>query len=195
VIVTFEGGEGTGKTTSAENLCIYLRSKGLPVISFREPGGSSFSEAIRGLFLKQNLDCMTELLLMLSSRRQNIVEIIEPGLAAGKIIVIDRFIDSTLVYQGIVGGLGYRVVERIMNMTNTWLEPDLTFIMDVNPEDALSRIEPNDRFEHRGIDYHKQIRNAFLEISNGPRHRIIDTSREKDDVHRQIIQEIEACIA
>ena len=194
MIISFEGGEGAGKTTNAASLGSYLTSKGLPWLSFREPGGSSFSEEIRDLFLKQDLDVMTELLLILASRVQNISRIIEPGLAEGTIIIIDRFVDSTLVYQGIVGGLGYERVKAIMDYTGTWIEPDLTFIMDVSPELGLSRIQPSDRFEHRGQDYHQRIRDAFLRISCTDRHRIIDTSLGREQVYERIIKEVDASL-
>jgi dTMP kinase len=189
VIITFEGGEGAGKTTNAAHLGSFLTSKGLPWLSFREPGGSSLSEEIRGLFLNREMDVMTELMMVLASRRQNISEIIEPGLASGMIIIIDRFIDSTLVYQGIVGGLGLEKVRSIMEMSGTWIQPDLTFVMDVIPELALSRIKPGDRFELRGIDYHRRLRDAFLSIAGDGRHRIVDTSRERHEVQGDIIRE------
>jgi dTMP kinase len=191
VIISFEGGEGAGKTTNAASLGLYLTSKGLPWLSFREPGGSSFSEEVRGLFLKQDLDVMAELLLILSSRAQNIARIIEPSLAEGTIIIIDRFIDSTLVYQGIVGGLGYERVKAIMELTGTWIEPDLTFVMDVSPELGLSRIRPSDRFERMGQDYHQRIRGAFLRICSNNRHRIIDTSLSREQVHESIIKQVD----
>ncbi len=194
MIISFEGGEGAGKTTNVASLGAYLTSKGLPWLSFREPGGSSFSEEIRDLFLKQDLDVMTELLLILASRVQNISRIIEPGLAEGTIIIIDRFVDSTLVYQGIVGGLGYERVKAIMDYTGTWIEPDLTFIMDVSPELGLSRIQPSDRFEHRGQEYHLRIRDAFLRISCTHRHRIIDTSLGREQVYERIIKEVDASL-
>jgi dTMP kinase len=194
VIISFEGGEGAGKTTNAAYLGSYLTSKGLPWLSFREPGGSSFSEEVRELFLKQDLDVMAELLLILASRAQNISRIIEPGLKEGAIIIIDRFVDSTLVYQGIVGGLGYERVKDIMEMTKTWIEPDLTFMLDVSPELGLSRIKPSDRFEHRGQDYHLRIRDAFLRISLNDRHRIIDTSLGREQVHGRVTKEVDAAL-
>jgi dTMP kinase len=194
VIISFEGGEGAGKTTNAASLGSYLTSKELPWLSFREPGGSSFSEEVRNLFLKQDLDVMAELLLILASRAQNISRIIKPGLADDTIIIIDRFVDSTLVYQGIVGGLGYERVKDIMGHTGTWIEPDLTFTMDVSPELGLSRIKPSDRFEHRGQEYHQRIRDAFLSISCDDRHRIIDTSLGWEQAHERIIKEVNASL-
>ena len=195
MIITFEGGEGTGKTTNAARLCSYLTNRALQWVSFREPGGSPFSEEVRAVFLSRNLDVMAELLLVLSSRRQNIAEIIEPALASGKVIIIDRFVDSTLVYQGIVGGLGHDPVRKIMESTGTWIEPDLTFVMDVSPELALSRIDRADRFELRGLDYHRNLRDAFLQIAKEERHRIIDTSLKREVVQDNIIREVDALLS
>jgi dTMP kinase len=187
VIITFEGGEGAGKTTHAALLCSHLESKGLSWLSLREPGGCSFSEEVRLLFFREGLDVMTELLLVLASRRQNIREVIEPGLSRGKIVVIDRFVDSTLVYQGIVGGLGYGTVRKLMEISGTWLEPDLTFVMDVDPAIALGRIKPGDKFERKGLDYHQKLRDAFLGLAGDSRHRIIDSGQSREQVASKII--------
>lgn len=195
MIITFEGGEGAGKTTNAAHLCSFLTMKGLPWLSFREPGGSSLSEKIRGLFLENDMDPLTELMLILASRRRNIEELVEPGLAAGKVIVIDRFIDSTLVYQGIVGGLGVRFVRSLMEQTGTWVEPDLTLVLDVDPQDALGRIDPSDRFELQGMEYHRGLREAFLGLATEARHRVIDTGRERSVVQAHIISECESALA
>jgi dTMP kinase len=195
VIITFEGGEGAGKTTHAALLCSHLTSKGLSWISLREPGGSSFSEEVRSLFFREGLDVMTELLLVLASRRQNIREVIEPGLSRGKIVVIDRFVDSTLVYQGIVGGLGYGAVRKLMEMSGTWLEPDLTFVMDVDPAIALNRIKPGDKFERKGIDYHQKLRDAFLGLAGDSRHRIIDSGQSRERVASEIISIVDGFLA
>jgi len=186
MIITFEGGEGAGKSTQAARLISYLESKGLPCLSLREPGGSSFSEEVRNLFFREGLDVMTELLLVLASRRQNITEIIEPALVLGTIIVIDRFIDSTLVYQGVVDGLGAENVRAIMKSTGTWLEPDLTFVLDVDPETSLARIRPGDKFERRGLQFHEKLRDGFREIAREHRHYLIDSSMDRDTVHAEI---------
>jgi dTMP kinase len=186
VIISFEGGEGAGKTTHAAHLCSYLSKKELPWLSIREPGGSSISEEIRALFLKEGLDTMTELLLVLASRKQNIKELIEPGLEKGSTIIVDRFIDSTIVYQGIAGGLGIETVRHLMEQTGTWLEPDLTFVLDIDPAAALKRITPGDRFENKGIQYHHMLRKAFLDIATDKRHRIINAARNSIEVAREI---------
>ncbi|MGC9323232.1 MAG: dTMP kinase [Desulfomonilia bacterium] len=194
MIISFEGGEGVGKTSHTARLCSYLSEKGLPWISIREPGGSRFSEKIRPLFLEDGLHVMTELLLILASRKENLSRCIEPAVHHGTIVVIDRFIDSTLAYQGIVGGLGLETVQHIMEETGTWLEPDLTFVLDSEPEVSLQRITPQDKFERRGFQYHVSLRKAFLDIADAPRHRIINTDRNIRDVQDEIISRVEPCL-
>ena len=191
MIITFEGGEGVGKTTQTALLAVHLEKEGRSVVTIREPGGSALSEKIRALFVESPMDAMTELLLVLASRRENITQIIEPVQEAGKTIIIDRFIDSTLVYQGLVGGLGIEKVKAIMQATGTWLEPDTTFVLDMAPELACSRFAPSDRFEHRDTDYHRRLREGFLAISTDKRHRIIDAAQSQEGVFRAIIARLE----
>jgi len=194
VIISFEGGEGTGKTTCVDHLCSHLNGKGLPWLSLREPGGSLLSEEIRALFLHRDMDAMTELLLVLASRARNISSIIEPGLAEGKIVVMDRFVDSTLVYQGLMGGLGVDRVREIMEITGTWLEPDLTCVLDVPAEVSLARIRPGDRFESRDMTYHRNLRDAFLSVCTQKRHRVIDAARPADTVVGDVIRIVDTLL-
>jgi dTMP kinase len=191
VIISFEGGEGAGKSTHTQLLCSHLDRHGLPWLSFREPGGSSFSEDVRKLFFHEGLDAMTELLLVLSSRRQNITRMVRPALCEKKIVVIDRFIDSTLVYQGVLGGLGTEKARAIMELTETWIEPDLTFVLDIDPRHALSRIVPGDKFELQGLAFHDRLRQAFLDLATGARHRIVDADRSRDRVSRDILSAVD----
>ena len=137
---------------------------------------------------------MTELLLVLASRRENITKIIEPGLSEGKVVVIDRFIDSTLVYQGVLGCLGVEKMKEIMKLTATWLEPDLTFIMDIDSGHSLARIVPGDKFENQGPEYHRAIRKSFLDLAVGKRHVIVNSDRPRDEVARDIRDKADAVI-
>ncbi len=194
MIISFEGGEGAGKTTCVERLCSHLREQGLPWLSLREPGGSLLSEEIRALFLHRDMDVMTELLLVLASRARNISSIIEPGLAEGKIVVMDRFVDSTLVYQGLMGGLGVDRVREIMEVTGTWLEPSLTFVLNVPAEVSLARIRPGDRFENRDMTYHRNLMDAFLAVCTRKRHRIIDAARPADAVMGEVIRAVDTLL-
>ncbi len=191
MIISFEGGEGTGKSTHAKILSAHLEQHGLPWLSFREPGGSAFSEDIRGLFFHEGLDTITELLLILASRRENVVNLVRPAIEQGKVVIIDRFIDSTLAYQGVLGGLGVERVREIMENTETWIEPDLTFVLDVDPGRALKRIVPGDKFEIREPAYHQRLRQAFLDLAVGARHCIIDADRPRDQVSAEILSAVD----
>jgi dTMP kinase len=195
MIISFEGGEGVGKSTHSKLLCSHLERKGLPCLSLREPGGSSFSELIRPLFFRENIDAMTELLMVLASRRENVKKMIEPGLAGGMVIVIDRFIDSTLVYQGVLRGIGVDKVRKIMEETGTWVVPDLTFVLDVVPDRSLKRIVPGDKFENQGIEFHERLRNAFLDLAREPRHVVVNADRPKEEVSRDIIARADAFLS
>jgi dTMP kinase len=186
VIITLEGGEGVGKTTQASLLKDFLDKIGRRVISLREPGGSALSESIRTLFLKNQMDTMTELMLLLAARRDNIKTLIEPALNAGSVVIIDRFIDSTLVYQGIAGGLGIEPVRDLMKATGTWLDPDITFLLDIDPETACTRYIPSDRLEMRGLKIQKIIRQGFLDVCKEKRHHVIEADMPKEKIFEEI---------
>lgn len=192
MIITFEGGEGVGKTTQAALLKQYFESISRPVVAFREPGGSSLAEKIRPLVLHEAMDPLTELMLILAGRRENITTIIHPAIASDTTVIIDRFIDSTLVYQGIAAGLGVERVREIMQATHTWLIPDLTFVLDLDTALAERRYTAADRFEHRERDYHQRLRQGFLTQATEPRHRIINTNRPKQTVFDAIRAAVEA---
>ena len=195
MIISLEGGEGAGKSTQACLLAEYLGERGLAVLSFREPGGTPFSEEIRGLFLKQELDPLTELLLVLAARRRNLIELINPALKRGDWVIIDRFIDSTLVYQGLVGGLGLDQTRTLMQASGTWTVPDLTLVLDMDPSRALTRIDPSrrSRFDRQESSFHLRVREGFVQLARERRHRIIDAVRPVPEVAqaiRSIVQEV-----
>ncbi len=186
MIISLEGGEGVGKTTQAALLKEYLEKQGRRVVSFREPGGSKLSENIRKLFLGYQMDAMTELMLLFAARRENMKTLIEPAVKRGSVVIIDRFIDSTLVYQGIAGGLGIDSVRNLMGISDTWLEPDLTFLLDINPEIAFIRFTPSDRLEMRGLKIQKIIRQGFLDVCKEKRHHVIDADKSKEIIFEEI---------
>ena len=195
MIVTFEGGEGTGKTTCASLLCTHLEETGRAWVLLREPGGSTLSEEIRTLFLERDMGPMVELLLVLASRRQNIDQIVRPALDAGKIVVIDRFVDSTIVYQCLVGGLPVEEARSVMDLTGTWVEPDLTFVLDADPALTLERAGAATRFERRDVAYHERVRRAFLDLAVDRRHRVLDASRDLEEVAADMVALFEEAAA
>lgn len=171
--ITLEGGEGTGKSTQARLLAAHLRARGLEVLETREPGGSRGAEAVRHVLLSgaaEPLGPRVEALLFAAARADHVEELIAPALAAGKVVICDRFIDSTRVYQGAVGRVEPELLaalERICVGTR----PDLTLVLDVPPEIGLARASARgkgalaDRFEKEGLTYHAAVREAFLALA------------------------------
>lgn len=169
--ITFEGGEGSGKTTIIKMLVDEIKAKGIDVLVSREPGGSKISEEIRNVILNvnnKNMDYMTEALLYAAARRQHLKEIVWPGVDSGKLVICDRYLDSSLVYQGCARGLGIeKVYELNMNATDGYL-PDLTLYLDVTPDVGLGRIRDNNRDVNR-LDlekkaFHEEVRNGYLKL-------------------------------
>ena len=171
MFIVFEGIDGCGKTTIIKQ--VFKLLKKIPkyknkILLTREPGGTKFGENIRKIILKnQNLDNRTEALLYAASRRQHIIEKIKPNLKS-KIILCDRFVDSSLVYQGFVHNLQIKKIWNLNMFAIEKIKPDITFVLDVNPEISLERIKNRckiDRFDLKKINFHKKARQAFLKIS------------------------------
>ncbi|MGB0342023.1 MAG: dTMP kinase [Parvibaculales bacterium] len=196
--ITFEGGEGGGKTTQATRLAGYLRGKGLDVIETREPGGTRQGEDLRDLLVQGDPDRwspLSELLLMTAARKEHVDRLIEPALQAGKWVICDRFADSTLAYQGIAGGLGLEMTRSLQNQAIGDTLPDITFLLDMPPEAGLQRAEKRGgaaRFEKKGASFHQTLRDGFLALSNEEPDRIviIDGADSFERVSGHIQQEI-----
>ena len=185
--ITFEGGEGSGKTTQSELLYKNLKQKGLNVTRTREPGGTILAESIREILLKGEKDKMsslTELYLFAAARRDHIDNIIEPSLKNNEIVICDRFIDSTTAYQGYAGNINLNLINSINNFTIGSIIPNITYIFDIDPDIGLKRsidtTSEEIRFEEKDIEYHKKIRSGFLEIAknNSDRCIVIDAEQE-----------------
>jgi len=192
LFVTFEGIEGSGKTTQAKLLADAIGES--KVVLTREPGGTPLAEEIRNIFLSSNdLALMTELLLINSARRQHVNDIILPALTEFRTVVCDRFTDSTMVYQGYVKGMEEGVIHYLNQIATVGLVPDLTFVLDIPPEVALERIEKANHFDRESLDFHCQVRDAYLKIAQSDmrRIRVIDSTLPKDAVHKAILREYE----
>lgn len=201
MFITFEGPEGSGKTSVLKRVYEALLLKGYPVILTREPGGTPIAEQIRDVILdKANtaLDARAEALLYAASRRQHLVEKVWPALKTGKIVLCDRYLDSSLAYQGGARGLG---VDNILNINLFATEdtlPDLTLLFDLAPEIGFARIEANAAREVNRLDletraFHVKVRETFLELSKrfSDRYLIIDASQSFDEVFTNTLKVIE----
>ena len=192
MFITFEGGEGTGKTTQINILKKYLEDQGLEVIITREPGGVTSAENIRAVIFDNEIDPITETMLYAAARREHYIKKIKPALDAGKIVICDRFIDSSIVYQGIVRGVGVDLVENINKYAINNIEPDLTIFFDLDPEIGLKRVslrnEQMNRFDKESLDFHLKVRKGYKLLSK-TRNRfvLIDASKSIEEVTKQII--------
>ena len=193
LFITFEGGEGCGKSLQTKNLYRKLVNLALPVLLIHEPGGTPLGEKIRYL-LKKSCDIpvapLSELLLFNASRSQLVVDVILPALKDGKIVICDRFTDSTVAYQSFARGLDIKTVNSINAAASHGLKPDITFLLDVAPEVGLARKKAgaNDRFEKEALDFHRKVRDGFLKIAQEKPQRWvkIDASLSPKEVEKII---------
>ena len=185
--ISIEGFDGTGKSTQASILKKNLDDLNIDSILVREPGSTSFSEKIREI-LKENteIETLTELLLFQASRYELVKKVIIPNLETGKVVITDRFSDSSIAYQGYGGGLDIKLIETLNNISTSNLKPDLTFLLDLNLESSKKRTfsrnndEQIDKFEKKDSLYHKKVKDGFLEILKNNNNRIIKIDASKD---------------
>lgn len=200
MFITIEGPEGSGKSTAVNTAVNHLINLGYKIVRTREPGGTPISEKIRDVILdKENtmMDSRTEALLYAASRRQHLVEKVWPALERGEIVICDRYLDSSLAYQGGARHLG---VDEVLNVNlfateNTY--PDLTLLFDIEPELGLERIAANsdrevNRLDLEKLEFHKTVRNTFLQLAKRypERYIVIDASKSKDEVAKDTIEAI-----
>lgn len=212
-LISFEGGDGSGKTTQLKLLESYLTGQGKLCLSTREPGGTNLGEQIRQALLqagKEKISSPAELFLYLADRAQHIQEVIQPAFESGRIILCDRYIDSTVAYQGYGRGIDLGTVRSLNQIASHGIKPDLTFLLDCPVKVGLSRTkervrialsssagalgdsrEGQDRFEQEKEDFHERVRRGFLELARAEPKRIyvLDASRSMRQV-REDIQKI-----
>ncbi len=191
IFITFEGGEGAGKSTQIKFAASYFRKKRRRVLIVREPGSTPIGEQIRNILLhpkNKKMAVETELFLYLAARAQLIREVIEPALKKGMVVISDRYEDSTVVYQGYAGGLGVDFVSRIAPAVRGKIIPQLTFLLDVNVKRGLKRSGRSDRMEKKSIHFHNQIRKGYLTLAkqNKKRFVVISTEQSKEEVSKRI---------
>lgn len=183
IFITFEGPEGSGKTTQSKRLYAFLKNASYNVLHLREPGGASISEAIRKILLapeNENMTPVTETLLYLAARAQLVREKIAPALKKGKIVILDRFHDSTLVYQGYAGGINLNILNKLGKFATGGISPDITFLLDIEPGKGLKRSCSNDRMERKTLAFHRKVRSGYLKLAQKDKRRIYLIKSDKD---------------
>ncbi len=200
LLITFEGGEGAGKSTLMERLFATLKAKGLDLIKTRAPGGTQVGSVIRNLLLNRDqavLAARAELFLFLADRAEHVEEVIRPALKKGQIVLCDRFNDSTVAYQGAARGLGEDEVRKFCTFACNGVEPNLTLYLDLDPQIGLKRLKQvkdgKDKIETETLLFHQKIRKAFQQIAarEPGRFRILDASRTADEVLESALKSID----
>ena len=189
--ITVEGIDGAGKSSQIAHIVELLRSRGLEVVSTREPGGTRLGERLRELLLHEPMNLETEALLMFAARREHVAQVIEPALARGAWVVCDRFSDATFAYQGGGRGLGIERIEVLEHWVQSGLQPDLTLLIDVPLEVSRARLAKTrvmDRFEQEQQDFHQRVRNCYLERArrDPARIKVIDSTRPIEIIQQEL---------
>ena len=192
--ITIEGTEGTGKSTNIAVLEATLGENGIDCLGTREPGGSAIAEKIRSLLLRNEEEKpadLTELLLIFAARAEHLAKRIKPALASGKWVLCDRFTDATFAYQGGGRGLSRESIATLQTLVQGELRPDLTFILDLDPEIGLGRVGRRgdlDRFEREAIEFHRRVRRHYLDIARREPERcvLIDAAGDPNEVGRRL---------
>lgn len=200
IFITFEGPDGAGKTTQIKLLEQHLRQRGYNVLVTREPGGTPVGEEIRKILLNPNhqgMDALTEMYLYAASRAQHVRQVIKPALEKGMVVLCDRFVDSSIAYQGFGRGLGMDVVEAVNRYALDDIQPDLTLFFNIRPEEALARgrmrSKDIDRLESEELDFHRRVYQGFLTLQGKYDRRIkeVDATRNVEEVFKQVLELVE----
>jgi dTMP kinase len=202
MLITFEGIDGAGKSTQIRKLVSYLNSRGTEVITLREPGGTEVAEKIRLILLesRHEISPIGELLLFSASRAELVQEVIMPAIASGKTVILDRFFDSTTAYQGYGRGLDLEMLRSIISISTCGITPDITFYLDITPEEAFSRkfaekslpiaFDSNelDRMERSGLEFYRKVRQGYLDIMHNCNNRFVSINAVEpaEVIHRRI---------
>ncbi len=197
-LVTFEGGEGCGKSTQIQLFSKYLEEQKFDFLLSREPGGSELGQKIREILLhsNQNISAKTEFLLLSSARSAHIEELIQPALKKGKLVVLDRYFDSSFAYQGYAGNLDLTDMRTVNNFVVGDCIPDLTILLDIPTKEGFSRknkdekLKNLDRIEQKGESFHEKVRKGYLQLAkeNSNRIKIVDATKSVEDVHKEIVK-------
>tara|TARA_Y100001970_G_C14224753_1_gene854905 strand:+ start:1217 stop:1846 length:630 start_codon:yes stop_codon:yes gene_type:complete len=197
IFISIEGFDGTGKSTQAKLLKENLKKSNIDSKLVREPGSTDFSEKIRDILRKNTeIETITELLLFQASRSELVNKVIKPNLEKGKVVITDRYIDSSLAYQGYGGGLDLELIKSLNNISTSGLLPSLTFLLDMDVEDSLKRTEDRNnneqinKFEKKDFAFHQNVKNGFIDIFDNNNLRIIkvDASKDIEVISKQLLK-------
>ena len=196
MFISVEGIEGCGKSTLVNGLDQHLQERNIDYVITKEPGSTSIGKILRSILLdkKQQISPLTELLLMFSDRLDHLDKVIKPSLEAGKIVITDRYIDSTYAYQGAGRGIPKKIIDNLVSQTEIML-PDRTILLDLSPEVGLKRASTRnelDRFESENIDFHERLRKSFLDaaVANPDRFLTVDAEQEPDKILQSVINKL-----
>jgi len=200
-LISFEGGDGCGKSTQIKRFCKKLEEKGIEYILSVEPGGTKLAKMANDILKsnKQDLSVVVELLLFSAARADHVDKIIRPALEQGKVVVLDRYYDSTYAYQGGGGKMPFELISQVTELAVCECKPDLTFVLDISYEEAFNRkskdekLKHLDRFESKGKAYHDNVRQAYLDIAEIFKDRIVvvDADRDAQTIEKEIWAEFE----
>ena len=204
LFISFEGPDGSGKTTQLKKAAAALREQGYEVLESREPGGTVLAEKVRNIVLDPELPInnITEVLLYLAARSEHVEKVLAPAVAAGKIVLCDRFSDSTLVYQGLTRGLKVEELTQLRQLNDfasNGLTPDMTLLLDGRPEVLLGRRDArgvSDRYENKGLDFQHAIRNGFVALAEAfpERIKIVNAEGDEAEVQALVMQELNSLL-
>jgi dTMP kinase len=207
LFITFEGGEGSGKTTQLKALLAVLRGSGLEAVETRDPGGTAVGKQIRELLLDREqvrMEATAELFLYEASRAQLVAEVIRPALAQGRVVLCDRFCDSTVAYQGYGRGLDLTLIAQLNAVATAGLAPDLTFLLDLEPGQGLERVtqreqqlrQRQDRMERELLAFHQRVRDGYRTIAAAEPRRVVvmDGARGMTEIEGDIRRRVEAAL-
>jgi dTMP kinase len=198
LFITLEGMDGCGKSTQMEMLARALESRGLDIVVTREPGGTPVGESVRGLLVSDvsvGIAATTELFLIVGARAQHVVEVIKPGVASGKVVISDRYTDSTVAFQGYGRGLDLSLIDEVNELATQGFRPDLTILFDLDPEIARSRLNARPMggwmgaVDEEELEFHARVRQGYLNLaaSQSNRIRVVEASGSPDQTHAEVM--------
>lgn len=199
--ITLEGSEGVGKTTNMDVICELLECRNIPFVRTREPGGTALAEALREAMLtprEEQVDGLTELLIVFAARMQHLENVIRPALSRGEWVVCDRFTDASYAYQGYGRGLELERISVLENWVQDGLQPDLTMILDLDPNIAEQRMQERikDRMESEKLEFYQRVRSGYLtRAASSDRYKVIDATQTMSAVAIAIEEQLNVCIA